>query len=56
MLFTDNTPYYDSEILNRWLQEYEIEHLKIAPYMQNSNGLIERFNGTLTDQDLQSSF
>ena len=50
VLFTDNASYYDSDILNRWLQEHEIEHLKIAPYMHNSNGLVERLNGTLIDR------
>jgi len=47
IIVSDNATYFVSESLQKWFASIGTEHLTIAPYHPESNGLAERFVGTL---------
>jgi len=46
---TDNASYFVSEQMQLWLSSIGAEHLTIAPYHPQSNGIAERFVGTIKE-------
>ena len=50
VIVTDNATYYDSDLLRAWCREHGVKQIKIAPYMHQSNGLVERMNRTIVDR------
>ncbi|RWR99260.1 hypothetical protein B4U79_01721 [Dinothrombium tinctorium] len=46
-LVTDNGPAFIADSFNKFLHELKIIHTKTTPYMPQSNGQVERCNGTI---------
>lgn len=47
ILISDNGGEFTSQEFANWLSEFGIEHRFTSPYHPQTNGLVERFNGTL---------
>lgn len=44
---TDNGREFDGNLFGKYLKNLKIQHNRISPYHPQSNGLVERFHGTL---------
>ena len=47
MLVSDNGGEFTSDDFEQWLRECGTQHRRTSPYNPQSNGMIERFNGTI---------
>jgi len=47
ILITDNGGEFVNEAFDDWLREFGVSHRLTSPYHPQSNGMVERFNGTL---------
>src|SRR5690606_11901251 len=48
LLVSDNGPAFSSRHTKKFFQRNSIEHLYTPPYTPESNGIVERVNGTIT--------
>ena len=48
-ILTDNGPEFVSELFNRVLSKYDIQHIYSTPYKPSSNGAVERLNRTVIE-------
>lgn len=46
---TDNGRQFTSHLFSNFCKDYNIEHIRTSPMHPNSNGICERFNGTISN-------
>ena len=46
-VLSDQAPDFMSELMQIFLSDFGISHIKTSPYHSQTNGACERFNGTL---------
>ena len=47
ILISDNAPELISRDFEKWLREFGVSHRLTSPYHPQTNGMVERFNGTI---------